>query len=75
MRMQTSDLALGLCGRHLVASYQAQQILQGELPAAQARNSVLAVVLKDEHARMPLEQGHIMTCSAVYHLPSVGRSP
>lgn len=73
MRMQTSDIALGVCSRHLVASHQAQQIFQGKLPFAQARNSVLAVVVKDEHARMPLEQGHIMTCRVVCHLPPVGR--
>jgi len=72
-RMQTSDLALGVWSRHLVASHQAQWIFQGLLPIAQARNSVLAVVLKDEHARTPLEQGHIMTCRVVYHLLSVGR--
>lgn len=57
--MQTSDLALKVSSTYLVASHQAQQIFQGKLPIAQARNSVLAVVLKGEHARIPLEQGHL----------------
>lgn len=56
----------------MVASQQAQQISQGKLIISQARNSISAVVLVDEHAGMPLEQGHIVTCRVVYHLTSLG---
>lgn len=68
MGMQTSDLALGACSRQLAACHQAQQIFQGKFPIAQAGNSVLAVVLKDEPA-----SGTGSHHDLFYHLPSHGR--